>query len=396
MKRKFSLFINIATLVLCVCAIAFGVYSAKTASLTISGSVGFKAHNCKVKVDSSLSGFSATKDGEPVTTARTSSVIVDGGVNNGTAELDLGTMYFTDLTASGNINNITLSLTFTNQSDFKVDIVITAKDLSSSNITVALDKTSLTLAEQTATEGKTDTVKITLSTTSTGITDTKFEILSVSMEKKTAAQATGLTVQSGAIYGLTGDRTYVTMGKYESQTENIKWYIFAQGDGINMTAVNGKVDNNGTLPSGTYWFISEYVLGKSAFGSNNTYEGSTIQKYLTEGSFIATYGIDSSNPVYSKITGRTINDVADPSNNVGAVTTSTPQTFWLLSYSEVNLLSNKVANDISSSTASVWWLRSPRSNTGGMVAFNVLNDGSVYNDPVNCSYRVRAAFQITI
>ena len=113
MKRKFSLLINIATLVLCISAIAIGVYSAKTASLNVSGSIGFTAHNCKVQVESSLSGFAETQDGGIVATARTSTKIVEG-----TAELDLGTFYFTDLTASGNTNDITLSLKFTNQSDF--------------------------------------------------------------------------------------------------------------------------------------------------------------------------------------------------------------------------------------------------------------------------------------
>ena len=179
MKRKFSLLINIATLALCVCAIAFGVYSAKTASLNVSGTVGFTAHNCKVKVDSSLSGFSETPDGEVVPTARKSTKIVEG-----TAELDLGTFYFTDLTASGNTNDITLSLKFTNQSDFAVDIAIAVKDLSSSNIQVTSKKQSLTLAEQTAATGKSDTVEVTLRCTpTTKIDSKKFEILSVNMEK---------------------------------------------------------------------------------------------------------------------------------------------------------------------------------------------------------------------
>ena len=50
MKRKFSMFLNIAMLCLSVCAIAFGVYSAQQARLNISGNLGFTAHNAFVSV----------------------------------------------------------------------------------------------------------------------------------------------------------------------------------------------------------------------------------------------------------------------------------------------------------------------------------------------------------
>ncbi|MBE7082629.1 MAG: hypothetical protein E7378_03035 [Clostridiales bacterium] len=48
MKKKFSLLLNIATICLCVCAIAIGVWSAKSAQLAVSGNIGFTAHNCDV------------------------------------------------------------------------------------------------------------------------------------------------------------------------------------------------------------------------------------------------------------------------------------------------------------------------------------------------------------
>ena len=49
-KHKFTLWLNIATLCLCFAILAFGVYSAKRARLTTSGTVGFKAHECEVAV----------------------------------------------------------------------------------------------------------------------------------------------------------------------------------------------------------------------------------------------------------------------------------------------------------------------------------------------------------
>ena len=53
-KRKFSMLLNIAVLCLCVAAIAIGVYSAKNASLNVTGTIGFTAHDCKVDVDISF------------------------------------------------------------------------------------------------------------------------------------------------------------------------------------------------------------------------------------------------------------------------------------------------------------------------------------------------------
>lgn len=49
-KQKFSLLLNIGTICLSICAIAIGVYSVKTASLGISGSIDFTVHNCEVRV----------------------------------------------------------------------------------------------------------------------------------------------------------------------------------------------------------------------------------------------------------------------------------------------------------------------------------------------------------
>ena len=48
MKKKFSFIINIATICLCVCAIAIGVWSVKNAQLAVSGNIGFTTHNCDV------------------------------------------------------------------------------------------------------------------------------------------------------------------------------------------------------------------------------------------------------------------------------------------------------------------------------------------------------------
>lgn len=57
---------------MCVCAIAIGVYSAKIASLNISGTIGFTAHNCKVRVLDKITGVVNTTSDQSDLTNNTS------------------------------------------------------------------------------------------------------------------------------------------------------------------------------------------------------------------------------------------------------------------------------------------------------------------------------------
>ena len=215
-------------------------------------------------------------------------------------------------------------------------------------------------------------------------------------------------------------RSYVTMGTYtqDSTTKDIRWYIFAKSDAEgNMTAVTSAVDTNGTLDSGTYWFISEYVLDRDTANGNysimfddssNIYGNSDIKAYLDgtgSGSFIKTHGITTTDLVYSQITARTLPaEVA--SGDVGAFTAVADQKLWLLSVSELSHLNNGtacswmsiyptlIAKDTNDYAAS-WWLRSPYAR-GDNQAFYVDDAGLVSNSFVGNKLGVRAAFQITI
>lgn len=128
-KRNFALFMNLITICLAVCAIAIGVYSIKTASLNIGGSLGFVAHNAKVNIKAYMYGFSNTESGEnPVKETNKVQLTVDGGLNidGNIGEINIqstkGTgstkRYFSD--ASGDLEPITIVLTITNNSDFEV------------------------------------------------------------------------------------------------------------------------------------------------------------------------------------------------------------------------------------------------------------------------------------
>ena len=106
-KKKLTLFANIAVLILCLCAIVVGVYSAKNANLNVSGTVGFNAHNCDVDVTVYIYGDSAVED---TNTAEASELGVVRSSSSkkqlGTAQvkgdtnktISLGNFYFCDMT----------------------------------------------------------------------------------------------------------------------------------------------------------------------------------------------------------------------------------------------------------------------------------------------------------
>ncbi len=62
-KRKFNFIIDIAVLCLCVAAIAIGVYSAKQATLNVSGTIGFNAHDCEVAVSGVMNAYTQNANG---------------------------------------------------------------------------------------------------------------------------------------------------------------------------------------------------------------------------------------------------------------------------------------------------------------------------------------------
>lgn len=137
MKGKRKLFINISLIVLSLCVMVYGVYSAKQASLTVSGTIGFQAHNAVLqysnvsvanarKSDGTAYSYSGTGSGD--TKVDASTAISFGSTAN-------DAMYFDDLTNStaeaDNIPFITITLKVHNKSKFAVKMtdVSTATDL---------------------------------------------------------------------------------------------------------------------------------------------------------------------------------------------------------------------------------------------------------------------------
>ena len=109
MKKKYSWLINLAIICLCIFTIAVGVYAANTAKLTISGNIGFYAHNCKVSVSGYIYGH-GMKDGidhadglpvgkdNPTPLNNGKAINIEGGVSTAEqSKFDLGARYFTDM-----------------------------------------------------------------------------------------------------------------------------------------------------------------------------------------------------------------------------------------------------------------------------------------------------------
>lgn len=139
MKKKFNLWLNIITICFCVAALAVGVYSATTASITASGKIGFTAHGCDVNVSGYIYGHATgdVADGAPVDapTSDSNKVKLQAGTTGdsdtstpyvaeirGTAgTLKIGNRYFSDAESSdGKPEDIVIVITATNVSKYAI------------------------------------------------------------------------------------------------------------------------------------------------------------------------------------------------------------------------------------------------------------------------------------
>ena len=127
-KRKISLWLNIVTICLSICAIAIGVYSLKKSSLNINGTVGFVAHNVRATVSAKIkgdavNGTTPNAGGTPRADYATIGNTVNiNGTESTTPTLDLSDFYFSDLGESGTPADIYLKISVTNNSAFNIKV----------------------------------------------------------------------------------------------------------------------------------------------------------------------------------------------------------------------------------------------------------------------------------
>ena len=154
-KRKFNILLNIAVICMCVCAIAIGVYSAKTASLNVSGTIGFTAHNCKVRVLGKITGAMDANNValDPATTPALNyqESANTGKLIDGTADTwNFGSIFFDDLNTDENheVNDIVFTFTITNESAYYVDVTVNQKCSNNDRIFIYAPNNGETLSPQ--------------------------------------------------------------------------------------------------------------------------------------------------------------------------------------------------------------------------------------------------------
>ena len=155
MRNKKNKLLAFSLLALCVACLAFGVYALKNATLTVTGTVGFTAHDCMVKVvaliegdgydtaTSTTDGDSAPSESRPLDFNGSSNEMIVGGATE-TDWTKTGTItetiYFTDLTPSGAPQPIVMTFNLTNQSAYDVEATIAnAIDLAEFGVSVTTD-----------------------------------------------------------------------------------------------------------------------------------------------------------------------------------------------------------------------------------------------------------------
>ena len=307
-KRKFNLLLNIATLCLCVAAIAFGVYSAKQASLNVSGTIGFNAHNCLVNITGKYKAYTSSNLATRTTTTLTETNV--GGSASADYKKTLNmtdTLYFSDLATDNLGHEIEFELTIKNNSPFKISVkapaptLTTASDTAITSVTGSTSNASFTLEQKDATDStKTITLKFTLADieNATEIANTsKFNInLSFEMWQQFTIDTVNEELYiNNEWVKTTTPKLVTTMGHSivgstatdegtDGLTETpIRWYAFAvKGEGDSYTKPSFVPDSNVSITTGTneiwyslynvdmskvtnyknhtYWFIQEYVV----------------------------------------------------------------------------------------------------------------------------------------
>ena len=161
MKKKNRFLINIALLALSLCIMVYGVYSAKQASLTVSGTIGFNAHDISLKITGASVSGALTSAGAKYTDTPTIS---------GTT-VTFGALYYDDLTNStataDKISPILITINMQNNSKFPATVTPvspaqSAGENTKTNYTIAVSYASGT---NMAANGGTCTVTVTLTYT---------------------------------------------------------------------------------------------------------------------------------------------------------------------------------------------------------------------------------------
>ena len=282
MKKKFGILINIAVICLCICALAIGVYSATTAQLTVSGSIGFTAHNCELQVDITKQGYADPQDiTKYITTAE--SVDLDSktqattgklGGNNPTfnGNVDLGTMNFTDL-AEDTIPPIIVKVTVTNISAYPVSGFVMVEVPINSNITYTRQ---YSLGDSTTLNDHASALILNKDETATFVITFKVGAPDQSIDPAKAITITG----DFAKYDLNALKT--NLKTFNDDTYNLKYTINSANDeyaSYSVTTISKNVADVEILSTINHLPVTQ--ISYSAFSSDTTITSVKIPDTVT-------------------------------------------------------------------------------------------------------------------
>ncbi len=306
-KRKFNLLLEIATLCLCVAAIVFGVYSAKTASLNVTGTIGFNAHNCLVDVTAKLTGdgvitnSDGTKTTSPNGNVRREPSNLTAIFDANIGKIEFGSLYFADMdTINGKAAPIKIIFTIVNNSafDIKADVTIPTN----SEMSIIADKESVKIEKDKTKNIATITITFTLNNPEADLKIpldlsgikfdfTKFEFKKSDIELNRVDKTNGDDIDKNIPANY-----YITYGKNKNVAQ--QWYLIGKYESDELVALTD-TDITTDTSSGetkysmkdeiTYAFLSKYVLSTSvdagAYYSNrlfynvNCYRNKNDNKY---------------------------------------------------------------------------------------------------------------------
>ena len=304
--KKHSWVFGICTLVLCLGTMLFGVYSAISASLNVSGTLGFNMHNAVVGVSGTIynlseldkSGTYASKVNKTINRA------IMGGESTTTTTIEIGDMYFfygsDETTGEGKLFDIIFQITFTNMGETAIQATIPLPAVES-GVTIIhgattnsgySDLTDLTSYTPVIKMGASVTVKfaLRLNDASQTLSEVAFNWLNISFVETEELFYT-ITETEDACAGFLATK----MGHAVNDASlELEWIAFAVKDeNINNSfhtyfnsskyySLLGYDTSNLDYSGKTFLFISRYVLDyMSVYGTNNAYSTSQINSYLT-------------------------------------------------------------------------------------------------------------------
>ncbi|MBE7075013.1 MAG: hypothetical protein E7376_03450 [Clostridiales bacterium] len=427
MKSK-KWFLLIA-LCLCFGVMAIGIYAAATASLNITGNLGFTMHEGMVTVKVQMQDIAVACD-NGTASERTTRIVektIKGSNQGTTTTLDLGEIYFyygAYDDGSGNVTSkvydIVFNITVTNISTKPTTMKVPMPTVADSGIEIVHGTTASYYT--TLTDGYETMIGANSSTTvkfALRLIDTDYESWT---GKQVSFNLSGITFSpfykiatATDANELIRNKLYVEMGEYNG--EPIRWYAFAKENASGVYESLLDVNFNSQTPtSGSYYFISEYMLGSCVFHEgmesdllNAEYNYSLLKNEINELS--TTYSFTNT-AVYKQITKRNLegenyyNEDYVPDVKKSADTLN--QKLWALSINEYSLLVNtsceyyEEEGDVSYKFASntnktygyaaqistptitgtsrenMWWLRTPIYDDGQEAGCSI-SDISNYN-----------------